>query len=53
MHGVCLQPILGGGEGHVQEEAGGGWGRVAFPLGLKAVQHVLQQSWNRAVFILL
>lgn len=26
-----------------------GWGRVAFPLGLKAVQHDLQQSGIRAV----
>lgn len=35
----------------MQEEAVGGWGRVAFPLGLKAVPHVLQQSQNGAVFI--
>lgn len=28
-------------------------GRVAFPLGLKAVQHVLQQPGSRAVFYIL
>lgn len=34
--------------------AGRGWGgRVAFPLGLKAVQHVLQQLGSRAVFYIL
>lgn len=33
----------------MQEEAIGRWGRVAFPLGLKAVQHVLQQLRSRAV----
>lgn len=46
-----LIAYFGGGEGHVQEEAVGGWGRGAFPLGLKAVPHVSQQSQNRAVFL--